>query len=700
MTHSAPRLFPGALLLLALLSRLGYFWEHRKSPFFDAPVVDAKSFLQQAQIIAGGELWGGTEPFWQPPLYIYLLGFVCWLFPISYFVAIRLVQAGLGALSCLLVYTLARRAFDEKVARIAGGIAAVCGSFFYFEGELLAVTVEIFLNLLLLHRLLVAQARSRDRDWILAGLIASLAALARPNILLFIAVFAAWLCWQRQDSVASLRRAIPSFLLPAALVILLVTWRNWSTEPDIVLISSNGGVNFYIGNNADYKRTVAIRPGKQWNELVMEPRQAGHKTAAAKSGYFLRKSLSYIANYPLDYLFLLYEKGCAFWHGHETKRNQDIYYARQHSLILSALLWDRVLAFPFGLLGPLSLLGLALSLKFRAPPFLLLRLYTLSYVASVVLFFPTARYRMPVLPVLIIFAAFAIWRLHQSGRHKSWVVTIGQVVPLTALLVLCNRSTSIGEDPQLYFDLGEVHLRKGDYTLAERYSRQALQLDPSYNYARHNLAVSYFHQGRYDASEREALATIAEYPLRPDTHVLLGRIYLDTQKPRPAASHLRQALAIDSASGMGHYYMGRLLYNQEHYEEAATHLQRALPLLPKDFWLPYEIGRALQQAGKIDAALSYYQQALALARRPEALVAIGAMHLLSDRAGKAQAHLLQALALDPDNQEAHINLAVLDLESGDLVGAIERLQQVLARGASPKAQRLLDEVRRQVIGER
>ena len=370
----------------------------------------------------------------------------------------------------------------------------------------------------------------------------------------------------------------------------------------------------------------------------MEPRQAGHKTAAAKSGYFLRKSLSYIANYPLDYLFLLYEKGCAFWHGHETKRNQDIYYARQHSLILSALLWDRVLAFPFGLLGPLSLLGLALSLKFRAPPFLLLRLYTLSYVASVVLFFPTARYRMPVLPVLIIFAAFAIWRLHQSGRHKSWVVTIGQVVPLTALLVLCNRSTSIGEDPQLYFDLGEVHLRKGDYTLAERYSRQALQLDPSYNYARHNLAVSYFHQGRYDASEREALATIAEYPLRPDTHVLLGRIYLDTQKPRPAASHLRQALAIDSASGMGHYYMGRLLYNQEHYEEAATHLQRALPLLPKDFWLPYEIGRALQQAGKIDAALSYYQQALALARRPEALVAIGAMHLLSDRAGKAQAH--------------------------------------------------------------
>ena len=696
MTKGATRLFPGALLVVALAPRLGYLWEHRTSPFFDAPVVDARTFLEQAQAIAGGDLWGGPEPFWQPPLYIYLLAVVCWLFPISYFVAIRLVHAALGALSCLLVYTLARRAFGERIARIAGGIAALCGSFLYFEGELLAVPVEIFLNLLLLNQLLLAQDRNRDRDWIAAGLIAGLAALTRPNILLFTAVFCVWFCWRQRDSGTASRRAILSFLLPAALVILPVTWRNWAIEPDLVFISSNGGVNFYIGNNADYARTVSLHPGMEWDKLVMEPVRSGHETAAAKSAFFLRKSLSYIAAHPFDYLGLLLEKGWFFWDGRETKRNQDIYYGRQHSRILSVLLWDWHLSFPFGLLGPLSLLGLALSVRMRDPPIVLLRLYGLSYIASVVLFFPAARYRMPVLPVLIAFASFAAWRLYLSVRRKSWALTAGQAVPLGALLILFNVASSTAEDPQLHFDLGEVHLRKGDYALAERYSRRALELDPDYNYARHNLAVSYFHQRRYGASEREALATIAENPQRPDTQVLLGRIYLDTQKTRRAATHLQRALAIDPASGVAHYYYGRLLYRQGNYEAAAAHLEQALPWQPNDFWLRYEMGRALQQAGKSDAALSYYQQALDLARRPEALVAIGALHVLAGRENKARTHFLQALELEADNPEAHINLALLDLEGGRPVAAIDRLRGVLARGDSPQAQRLLDEVRRRM----
>ena len=59
--------------------------------------------------------------------------------PASYFVGIRLVHVGLGVLSCLLVYALARHAFGEQVGRIAGIMAALCGSLLYFEGELLAV---------------------------------------------------------------------------------------------------------------------------------------------------------------------------------------------------------------------------------------------------------------------------------------------------------------------------------------------------------------------------------------------------------------------------------------------------------------------------------------------------------------------------------------------------------------------------------
>ena len=469
------RLFAGGLLLAALALRLGYIDQHGTSPFFDGPVVDARTFLDQAQAIAGGDLRGGPEPFWQAPLYIYLLAFVCWLMPGSYFVGIRLVHALLGALSCLLVYGLARRAFGEPAARIAGCGAALCGTFLYFEGELLAVPLEVFLDLLLLQLILAAQARGRRRDWGLAGVTAGLAALARPNILLFVALFCAWHLWRRRSV-----RDLAPFVGCTLLVILPVTVRNWAAEPGLVLVSGNGGVNFYIGNNADYERTVALRPGVEWEEMVLEPVRAGHVTAAAKSSYFLRKGLAWIASHPLDYLVLLARKTRDFWSGPEVKRNQDIYYARQHSWILGLLLWDRHLSVPFGLIAPLGLLGLGLSLRIRGDPTALLRIYVLGYTASVLLFFPAARYRMPLVPVLIVFAALAAWRLTSSLRRRSWPEAAARLGgPLAVLLVLCNLTSAAptDEDAQLHFDLGEVYLRKGEYALSEAHSLRALELD-------------------------------------------------------------------------------------------------------------------------------------------------------------------------------------------------------------------------------
>ena len=139
-----------------------------------------------------------------------------------------------------------------------------------------------------------------------------------------------------------------------------------------------------------------------------------------------------------------------------------------------------------------------------------------------------------------------------------------------------------------------------------------------------------------------------------------------------------------------------MLYRQGHYATAATYLQRALAWRPQDFWLHYELGRALQQAGQAEAALGQYHRALSLERRPEALNAIGALHLLAERIPAARTHFLQALELDPDNPDVHVNLALIELENGNHAAAIDRLRQVLARGPSPHAQRLLDEAYRRL----
>jgi Flp pilus assembly protein TadD/4-amino-4-deoxy-L-arabinose transferase-like glycosyltransferase len=654
--------------------------ELRHNPFYDAPVVDAKVFLEQARQIAAGQFWGKPEPFWQPPFYIYFLAGLCWLFPASYFTAIRLAQMLLGSLSCVLVYLIARRALPEGQARLAGILAAAYSMFFYYEGELLSVPLELFLDLLLLHRLQGALASGRGRDWALAGLLAGLSAITRPTILLFVAALLLWLLWRARLADPSAWR-LPLlgrwalFLLPLLLVIAPVSLRNYLVGGEWALISTNGGVNFYLGNNPDYERTVAIHPGRQWEELVMEPVRAGSTGHREKSAYFYGKAFDYILAQPLDWLGLLLKKTYLFWSGPELKRNQDIYYARQYSHLLSALLWDRLLAFPFGLFGPLSLLGLALL--WRRPELALLRLFALAYAASVILFFVAARYRLPALPVLLIFAAAALGELWARRAAFSRLALLG--LPLLALLVLCNlRSASDPErDAQLHCDLGEISLRKGNYEQAIRHSLKALELEPDYDYARHNLAAAYLYQDRYAEALREGLRAVQDNPGRPDTRILLGQALTALGQLEPAAFHLRQALQADSTSGMAHYHYGRLLLKEGQPAQALPHLLAARQWQPGDFWICYELGRAYQASGQPHQALQTYEQALAIERRPEALNALGALCLSQGDLPQARQYLAQALQLDPRNLEAQINTALTELREGQGQAAIARLRSLL-----------------------
>ena len=91
-----------------------------------------------------------------------------------------------------------------------------------------------------------------------------------------------------------------------------------------------------------------------------------------------------------------------FWHGDEIGRNQDIYFWRNYSTVLAATLWKGGIAFPFGIIAPLALLGLLLS--GRRQEFVLFAVFVGVYCLSVVAFFPTARYRAPLLPLLVFFA--------------------------------------------------------------------------------------------------------------------------------------------------------------------------------------------------------------------------------------------------------------------------------------------------------
>jgi 4-amino-4-deoxy-L-arabinose transferase-like glycosyltransferase len=175
----------GILFILALALRLAYVADNRDSVTFASPLVDAWTYDQEARSVAAHGLGAIEVPFYQPPVYPLLLAAVYTATGGSY-LAPRLLQALLGALTVLLVAWIAGRAGGRRAAWIAGGLLAAYGPVIYFEGELLppALLLALIAGALALLPL-AGDAPRRTSRIAAAGLLLGVATAARPTTLRF-----------------------------------------------------------------------------------------------------------------------------------------------------------------------------------------------------------------------------------------------------------------------------------------------------------------------------------------------------------------------------------------------------------------------------------------------------------------------------------------------------------------------------------
>ncbi|MEW6750786.1 MAG: glycosyltransferase family 39 protein, partial [Candidatus Latescibacterota bacterium] len=112
----------GIVGVAALAVRLVYLAEIADTPLFRVPVVDARTYVDEARYLVQESWLGRPVPFWQPPLYPYLLALVFAVGGEDYLVP-RLLQAALGAAVCVLTCLIGCRVFSPAVG-LAAGLAA------------------------------------------------------------------------------------------------------------------------------------------------------------------------------------------------------------------------------------------------------------------------------------------------------------------------------------------------------------------------------------------------------------------------------------------------------------------------------------------------------------------------------------------------------------------------------------------------
>ncbi len=677
---------------LALALRLAYTYEADDSPLFDAPMVDAKTYADSAREMAQGAWSGDAQPFWQPPLYSYALATLFALFGEDYYL-VRFVQAAIGTAVCVLICLLGRRVFSPSVGLLAAGMAAAYGPFIYFEGELLPAGLAVFLNLLLLLTLLWAARGDRITPWFLSGIVLGLSGLTVANVFLFAPVVFLWALYFLPTPGASgndgslwsrLRhpRLVPLavFALGILLVVAPVTVRNRVVGGEWVLVSYNAGVNFYIGTNPEYDETVRIRPGREWLDLVNAPEtEAGITGRSESSLYHFGEAWEFVKEDPLAYVSLLLRKVHLFWRGDEIPRNLDAYYARDHSTVLTVLLWKSGLAFPFGLIAPLALLGvvrLLASPSRKSPAASLILLFTVTYFASVVLFFE--RYRLPVVPLLLLLAAFAILSLLRQ-RGRTLALSAGA---LCLLLLASNTGVPAMASPQgeayNHHWKGAAFESKGLRINALREYRRAVEIDPSHHAALTGLASMYASQQDYDGALKAWEQILRHYPDRADVMLHTADLSLLREDYQRAAELYERVVPQrpDWAALYGRLGYARLMAGSP--DRAVEAYRKTLELNPDSLLVRYQLGQIYEEQDEPERALAEYDSVLA--RQPdhvEALCRKANLMLIGGEGEEAEALLRKALSVAPRSVMALRSVGRFEVLQGNLEDAIPRFEAIV-----------------------
>jgi hypothetical protein len=347
-----------------------------------------------------------------PPVYPLLMAFFRGMFVENGDLALKLFQVGCSVLT---LYALYRFTLELGGSENAGFLTALFWAVYppavSYALDLSTVTLEVlFVVVGLWFTVRAGKLASAGSVAVAAGSLA-LAALTRPTWVAVLPVAFLWLMFYDQKT-WKLQWKFPAlFFITATIVYAPWLVYNYQTHGSLVLTSTNGGINFWIGNNpnadGEYTFPTAID-----RELVLSTVQM---TELERDQFFYRLGTEFIRENPQQFFQLTTRKLLYYVF---FRPNIGSNYESSNYQLFDLVRWVFVISWMIML--PFAVLGLWIGREaWRINGFLFLVLFSQAAISS--LYFTGTRFRTPLDGIVGMWAVFGFLFLVEKilGRWKN-----------------------------------------------------------------------------------------------------------------------------------------------------------------------------------------------------------------------------------------------------------------------------------------
>ncbi len=385
-------IFLCSVFLVAFFLRVSYcFFFKENILHIQAHIFgDTQDYIQIAKnFLSGKGLISSPDRIaYRPPLYPLFLSGVYYLFGDGYW-PIRIIQSILDALTCIMVYFLSKRLLNVRTGKIASCICAIYPFFIFFTGFELTETLFIFLLVITFLFLVKSFQEPLYKHFIAVGILLGLSSLCRPVVVGFVPLALIGVAvnlhvQEKKKLFSNLGITIIFFILT------LSPWivRNFMHFREFVPFTTYSGKVLWEGNNP----RATGGPCDYWPEDIKK------LSEIEENRYMGKLAKEVIIDDPASFIKLMGRKFIRFWN---IVPNYSGFSSFKYRII--SILSE-------GIIIPFGILGIILSFKIKRK-MLLFYLIIISFTFFHMVFIASIRYRIPIMPFMIIFVGYFIQQL-------------------------------------------------------------------------------------------------------------------------------------------------------------------------------------------------------------------------------------------------------------------------------------------------